>query len=138
MFTRLASYLSSLSAGMKTLWCCLIWYVYFALKYFEPDVELWLRSIGIAVLIGVVLNLNAFHSFKNIRKTSNKWQVFRFFLIPFCVSSFPALIKDKGFIIFFSPSAWENLTALALCALFILSTRISHAAKKSALFLEAD
>ena len=138
MFARLASYLSRLSMSMKILWCCLIWYVYFAIKYFEPNVELWLRSIGIAILIGVILNLHAFHSFENIRKTPNKWQVFRFFLIPFCVSSFPALIKDKGFIVFFSPSARENLTALAFCALFILSTRISRSAKRSAMFLEAD
>ncbi len=111
---------------MKVLWCCLIWYTYFAIRYFEPNLELWLRSVGIALLIGMVLNLNAFHSLENIKKVRNKWQVFRFFLIPFCVSSFPTLIKDKGFILFFSPSPKEDLLALALCALFLSLPRISR------------
>ena len=137
MMTKLMSYLAGLTNSMKVLWCSLIWYLYFAVKYFEPNLELWLRSIGIAILIGVILNLNAFHSMKNIRESSNKWQVFRFFIIPFCVSSFPALIKDKGFIIFFSPSFGENLTVITICILFLLLTRIGHHIKKTAVPLEA-
>ncbi len=132
MTPKILRYLSGLSGSMKVLWCCLIWYVFFAIKYFEPNGELWLRSVGIAILIGAVLNLNAFHSLENIRKAANKWQVFRFFIIPFCVSSFPALIKDKGFILFFAPSLRENIIALALCVLFLLLTRASRSFTEAA------
>ena len=82
-------YLSNLSQGMKVLWCYLLWYVYFACKYFERDVELWLRSLGIAILVGLALNLNAFSSFKGMISKSNKWQAFRFLLSLF---AFPAFL----------------------------------------------
>ncbi|MBL7225026.1 MAG: hypothetical protein ISS59_02730 [Desulfobacteraceae bacterium] len=118
-------YLSRLSNGMKILWCYLIWYLYFGLEYFESDLELWRRSLGIALLVGLALNINAFCSFKGIINASNKWQILRFFVIPFCVSSFPVLIKDKGFLLFFSPSLKENLIALSLCMLFLSLTWIS-------------
>jgi hypothetical protein len=119
-------YLSRLSNGVKILWCYLIWYLYFGLEYFEPDLELWFRSLGIALLVGFALNINSFCSFKGIINTSNKWQVLRFFVIPFCVSSFPVLIKDKGFFVFFSSSMKENLIALSLCMLFLSLTWISR------------
>ena len=118
-------YLSNLSYGIKILWCYLIWYLYFAVMYFDPNVELWVCSLGIAILVGFVLNINAFGSLKGIMETPNKWQVLRFFAIPFCVSSFPVLIKGKGFLLFFSPHAKENLTALSMCMLFLLLTWIS-------------
>ena len=44
-------YLSRLSSGMKILQCYLIWYLYFGLKYFESDLELRRRSLGIALLV---------------------------------------------------------------------------------------
>ena len=130
MMARLIPYLSGLSNSMKVLWCCLIWYVTFAIKYFEADLELWLRSIGIALLIGIILNLNAFHSLEGIKKAPNKWQVFRFFIIPFCVSSFPVLIKGRGFILFFPPSLLENVFGISLCALFLAFTWISRGIMK--------
>jgi hypothetical protein len=48
----------------------------------------------------------------------DRWMVVRFFLIPFCVSSFAALVKGHGFIVVFSPVARENALALGGCALF--------------------
>ena len=39
------------------------------------------------------------------------------FLMPFCVSSFSALVKGKGFFLIFSPHPWEIVLALALTAL---------------------
>jgi len=127
---KLTVYLSDLTGSIKILWCCLIWYIYFVIIYFDPNLELWLRSLGIACLIGFVLNINAYHSLENLRKSANKWQIFRFFIIPFCVSSFPVLIKDKDFILFFSPSIKENLTALGLCALFLFLAWSSQFVKK--------
>ena len=47
------------------------------------------------------------------------WGIFRLFLMPFCVSSFSALVKDRGFILIFAPNMQENLLALALCVAFV-------------------
>lgn len=38
--------------------------------------------------------------------------------MPFCVSSFSALIKGRGFFLIFPPSWTENLVALGSCATF--------------------
>jgi len=38
--------------------------------------------------------------------------------MPFCVSSFSALVKGHGFILIFSPRPGEDLLASALCAGF--------------------
>jgi hypothetical protein len=57
------------------------------------------------------------------------WQTFRLFLMPFCVSSFAALVKGKGFILIFSPKVEEIGLAAGLCLLlcvvvFILKRRL--------------
>ncbi|MBW1722332.1 MAG: hypothetical protein JRH13_05820 [Deltaproteobacteria bacterium] len=112
-------YLANLHYGMKILWCYFLWYLYFVCTYFELDLELWSRSTGIAILVGFALNINGFGSIGKILSAKNKWQVFRFFLVPFCVSSFPSLIKGKGFWLFFSPEPGENLIACTICVLFL-------------------
>ena len=48
---------------------------------------------------------------------SNRWQTFRLFLMPFCVSSFSALIKGQGYILIL-PSR-----PLELCVSFLLRCR---------------
>jgi hypothetical protein len=40
--------------------------------------------------------------------------------MPFCVSSFAALVKDKGFILIFSPRLDETFLAVGLCAALCL------------------
>jgi len=120
-------YLSRLPYGVKILWCCLIWYMYFTIKYLDLELELWSRSLGIALLVGFVLNINAFGSVRAIVEAEDKGQVFRFFAIPFCVSSFPVLTKGKGFILFFSPHLEEDLVALSLIALFLSLCWVSKA-----------
>ena len=54
------------------------------------------------------------------RIKADHWQTFRLFLMPFCVSSFAALVKDAGFILIFPPSLRENLIGLAAIAAFLL------------------
>jgi hypothetical protein len=44
-------YLSKLTYGIKILWCCLVWYVYFAVMYFEPNTELWVAPWELVGLI---------------------------------------------------------------------------------------
>jgi hypothetical protein len=40
--------------------------------------------------------------------------------MPFCVSSFAALIKGHGFVLIFHPNLADNLTALGVCVAFLL------------------
>ena len=104
-------YFANLSAGRIVLWCYLLWYLYFAAKYFDPSPALWLSSIGISGIIGIALLLSTWNSHSRFAS----WVTFRLFLMPFCVSSFAALIKGRGFIMIFSSVLRENIEAILLC-----------------------
>jgi hypothetical protein len=42
-------------------------------------------------------------------------------MMPFCVSSFSALIKGQGFVLIFSPLLSENIVASSVCGAFLLT-----------------
>jgi hypothetical protein len=107
-------YLANLTAGRIVLWCYLLWYLFFAVRYFDPSANLWLTSLGLSAIIGIALVISTWSG----KARLDRWQTFRLFLMPFCVSSFAALVKGRGFILVFSPRVHENLTALGLCAAF--------------------
>jgi hypothetical protein len=109
------SYLSRLTAGKTALWCYLIWYVITVIRYFDPSPTIWLNSVGISFVIGIALML----SVNGSSARADPWQTFRLFLMPFCVSSFAALIKERGFVLIFPPTVMENVVALAACAAFV-------------------
>src|SRR5882757_4228298 len=96
-------YFARLGAGKIVLWCYLIWYLFFATRYFDPSPNLWLTSLGISGIIGLALIIST--SGGNSRL--GRWQIFRLFLMPFCVSSFSALVKGRGFFLVFSPRVRE-------------------------------
>jgi hypothetical protein len=111
------AYLRELSAPKTLLWCYLLWYGFVVLRYFDPNPALWASSLGLSVIIGTGLYVStAFSEAK--RRALGFWPVFRFYLMPFCVSSFSALIKGRGFVLVAHPDVDDNLTALALCAAF--------------------
>jgi hypothetical protein len=112
MLTR---YFARLSSGQLILWSYLIWYLVVLARYFEPNPRLWLTSLGLSLIIGFALFVSTTTSRTN-RVKLDRWQTFRLFLMPFCVSSFAALVKGRGFILIFSPNLLENVTALGLCA----------------------
>jgi len=112
----LLKYLSHLSKGRLILWCYFIWYAVILARYFDTSPALWLTSLGLGVIIGIALVITATSSAEGARPLDN-WQRFRLFLMPFCVSSFSALVKGHGFILIFSPKASENLVAVGLCLL---------------------
>ncbi len=108
---RLWSYLSNLSTGRFVLWCYFIWWLVVLLRYFDSRPGLWLTSLGLSVIIGVALYINATSS-GSVKVTLEPWPTFRLFLTPFCVSSFAALVKERGFVLIFSPR-WEEMAAAA-------------------------
>jgi len=111
----LIRYLSNLSNGRLILWCYFIWYCVVLVRYFDSSLRLWLTSLGLSLIIGFALFISTTAASANKVKL-DFWQTFRLFLMPFCVSSFSALVKGKGFILIFSPKLMEIGIAVALCA----------------------
>jgi hypothetical protein len=109
-------YLLNLSGGRLILWCYFLWYCVVLVQYFDANPRLWLTSIGLSLIIGLALYISTAHA-GNKRVQLEPWQTFRLFLMPFCVSSFSALVKGRGFVLIFSPNPWEIGTGLGLCAL---------------------
>ena len=111
----LIRYLSNLSNGRLILWSYFIWYSVVLARYFDPAPRLWLTSCGLSLIIGLALFISTTAASANKVKL-DFWQTFRLFLMPFCVSSFSALVKGKNFVLIFSPNPREILAAVVLCA----------------------
>ena len=111
-------YLRTLSTARLILWCYAIWYAVVFVRYFDPNPQLWLTSLGLSAIIGVALLLSTSAAMP-VGARVDRWGVFRLFLMPFCVSSFAALIKGHGFLLVFHPRWQDNLTAAAACATFV-------------------
>jgi hypothetical protein len=112
-------YLVTLTPGRIILWSYAIWYVVNVANHFDPRPRLWLTSIGISGIIGAALVISTQSSSKG-KTELDRWQVFRLFLMPFCVSSFAALVKDAGYILVFPPTLRENLLGGGLIVVFVL------------------
>ena len=112
----LIQYLYEIKLDKAILWCYLIWYVTVVCFHFDPSVKIWINSLGISVVIGTGLMLSVSSS----KGERDRWQAFRLYLMPFCVSSFSALIKEQGFIVFISPNIKETIVSVSCCVLFLL------------------
>jgi hypothetical protein len=116
---RLLSYLANLTTGRIILWCYAIWYAVNVVNHFDARPRLWVTSLGLAAIIGFALLISTRSSSRGTTQLDG-WQIFRLFLMPFCVSSFAALVKDAGFILIFPPNLRENLVGLALIGAFVI------------------
>ncbi|MDB6129184.1 MAG: hypothetical protein JWM04_291 [Verrucomicrobiales bacterium] len=116
---NLSKYVRNLNGPRITLWCYLFWYLVIFIRYFDPSLRLWLTSLGISAIIGTALYISSSNSQKGKVKL-DQWQIFRLYMMPFCVSSFSALIKGKGFILIFSPIPLENGLAAGIIIAFII------------------
>lgn len=116
VFAGLQRYFAGLSSARVILWCYAIWYLVNVWHHFDPRPRIWLTSVGLSAIIGFALLLSTAGG-KSGKVKLDRWQVFRLFLMPFCVSSFAALVKDAGYILIFPPSWKQNLIgAAAICA----------------------
>lgn len=109
------SYFIELKPGRMLLWCYLIWYLATVYYHFDPSWKLWLNSAGISLVIGTALMLSVSNG-----GGVDYWQIFRLYWMPFAVSSFAALIKNKGYIVIFSANTGEVLVAMGACSLFVV------------------
>ncbi len=118
----LICYLQNLSTGRTILWCYLIWWAVNIVNHFDATPRIWLTSLGLSGIIGAALILST-RSSSGVRAKMDPWVVFRLFLMPFCVSSFAALVKDAGYVLVFPPSLRENAVGASLIVLFLLVVR---------------
>jgi hypothetical protein len=114
----LLRYLANLSTGRTILWCYAIWYAVTVISHFDPRPRIWLTSIGLSAIIGTALIIST-QAAGNARSRLDPWVVFRLFLMPFCVSSFSALVKDAGYILIFPPSGSQIAIGAAGILLFL-------------------
>ena len=98
-------------------------------RYFDSSVRLWLTSLGLSLIIGFALFISTTAASANKVKL-DFWQTFRLFLMPFCVSSFSALVKGRGFVLIFSPKLMEIGIAAGLCALLCIVVLVLRGRKK--------
>ncbi|MBX3462257.1 MAG: hypothetical protein KF830_03730 [Planctomycetes bacterium] len=117
--SRLHGYLAALPIGRTILWCYAIWYAVNVAFHFDPSPRLWLTSLGLAAIIGAALILST-RTTQGPMRPLDSWVTFRLFLMPFCVSSFAALVKDAGYVLVFPPSLGENATGFGAIAAFVL------------------
>jgi len=117
---RLIQYFRGLTTGRVVLWCYAIWYAVNVAHHFDARPSLWLTSIGLSAIIGTALTIGMRASSRGVTDL-DRWQVFRLYLMPFCVSSFAALVKDEGYILVFPPVWRENVIGFAAIGVFVLA-----------------
>lgn len=111
---RITHYFRQIKPGKLILWYYLIWYFTTVYFHFDPNPKIWINALGISLVIGIALVLSVGAGQSLI---ANPWQTFRLFWMPFAVSSFSSLIKDRGFFVIFSPDIYETLIAFTMCGL---------------------
>lgn len=108
-------YLQNLTFARQILWAYFVWYLIVATRYFDPSISIWLNALGMSVFVGFALYLNLLVA----QSKPGFWQAARCFITPFCVSSFSALVKGRGFILIFSPE--PTIDFLGLCVIALLA-----------------
>lgn len=120
MLAAKTGYLANLNTARSVLWCYLIWYLVVLARYFDGSPGLWLTSLGLSGIIGTGLYLGTAHSGRTVTRL-DRWQIARLYWMPFCVSSFAALIKDQHFWLVFHPDVEGNLLGVGGCMMFCAS-----------------
>ena len=120
-------HLGRLSFGMTVLWCYVIWYLTTLVLYFDPSPALWGTSAGVSLLVGMGLVFSTTR-FPHAPIELERWQVVRFFMMPFAVSSFSGLVRNRGFVLILFPEFWQTLLAVVLCAVFCIARLLAQRA----------
>lgn len=119
----LARYFATLNTGRTILWCYLLWWACNVALRFDARPRLWLTSLGLSAIIGTALVISTRTSSRGTTQL-DRWQVFRLYLMPFCVSSFAALVKDAGYLLVFPPTLFENALGFSVMAAFLVLVRV--------------
>ncbi|VAW52829.1 hypothetical protein MNBD_GAMMA06-1123 [hydrothermal vent metagenome] len=112
-------YVKQLRFDRLLLWSYFIWYLSISVLYFDADPKLWFTALGIALIVGIALVLSTTCWPIDV-KALDRWQTLRLFLVPFCVSSYSLLIKDKDCFLIFPPDLKTNSIALSAIFSFLI------------------
>lgn len=115
----LISYLARLDNRRLLLWSAFLWYVAIMARHATSSPAVWLNSAGIAAVISVILAANAIPVGRNWQDLGF-WPLARFFLIPFCVSSFSAVMNKAELVLIFPRNLADNLVAAGAVVLFLM------------------
>lgn len=121
---RMLVYFASLSTAKTVLWCYLLWYLVNVAALFDPAPSIWLNSAGVSLVIGIALQLSVSKG-----PGDDKWQTFRLFLMPFCVSSFATLIKGQGYVLVFPSNPRVLGLSLLVCTTFLVACALLRLAR---------
>jgi hypothetical protein len=113
-------YFGSLRTPKLVLWCYLAWYLTIVVCYFDPSPVIWLTALGMSGLIGIAL----IFATKVQDQEMEPWTILRLFLFPFCVSSYSALIKGRGFFLIFPTDTRSLLGGVVACAVVVIFQRL--------------
>ena len=127
---QLLHYFVRLNTSRLVLWCYFLWWQLAVVHHFDARLRLWFTSLGLSAIIGTALVLSTRTQGEKAARLDG-WVVFRLFLMPFCVSSFAALVKDAGFVLVFPPTVQENASALGVIAAFLIVQRVLKTALKT-------
>ena len=114
------AYFARLAPGKVVLWCYLVWYLAVVSRTFDPSPAIWLNSVGLSAVIGFALLL----SVGGPGARPDRWQLFRLFAMPFCVSSFASLIKGRGYVLVFPPGGVDLAVPVVACAAFLAAVLV--------------
>jgi len=122
MFIR---YLAHLDSRRALLWSGFIWYAVLMGRHATLMPGPLVNAAGIALVVGLMLTANAIPAGGTWRQL-NRWSLLRFFLIPFCVASFSAAMRDAGLIVIFLRNPADNVFAAAAVAGFMLLCAVAR------------
>jgi hypothetical protein len=127
--SRVVRYFATLANGRIVLWSYLVWYAVNVTAHFDASPRLWLTSAGISAIIGVALLISTTQSSSGTTELDT-WQKIRLFVMPFCVSSFAALVKNEGYVLVFPPSLFLNAIGFGLIAAFVTAVLVLRASAR--------
>ena len=119
-------YFANLSTPKLVLWCYLAWYLAIVACHFDPSPVIWLTALGMSGLIGIAL----IFATRVQGQAMDRWTTFRLFLFPFCVSSYSALIKGRGFFLIFPTESKPLLGGGVACAAVVIFQRLCRLVSK--------
>lgn len=97
-------YQNFLDARIIILLLYLAWYLWIVMNFTLPADTApvkWGTSILLSVFVGTALNINAYIPPLEEHITLRRWAIFRFYIIPFCVSSYSNVSFYYNFIALF-------------------------------------
>lgn len=104
---KVVAYLAGLDRARTLLWAAFFWYLAMITRHPPASLEAWANAAGIAAVVGAILLANAYHAGASPRAL-RFWPTARFFLIPFCVSSFSTTMRSSGLVLVFSRDMTDN------------------------------